>query len=50
MEKACSEITKDGHLMLDDNFMMNSFESLGEKSKPFKEYLTYMFGSYIAVQ
>ena len=43
MDKDFSEITKDGNLMLDDDFMMNIFESLVKKIKPFKEYLTCMF-------
>ena len=29
--------------MLDDDFIMNIFEPLAKKIKPFKEYLTYMF-------
>ena len=36
MYKAFSEITKDGNLMLDDDFMMNIFEPLAKKIKPFK--------------
>ena len=43
MDKAFAEITKDGNLMLDDDFMMNIFEPLAKKIKPFKEYFTYMF-------
>ena len=43
MDKAFAEITTDGNLMLDDDFMMNIFEPLAKKIKPFKEYLTYMF-------
>ena len=42
-DKAFAEITKDGNLMLDDDFMMNVFEKLAKKINPFKEYLTYMF-------
>ena len=36
MYKAFSEITKDGNLMLDDDFMMNIFEPFEEKINPFK--------------
>ena len=43
MDKAFAEITKDGNLKLDDDFMMNTFEPLAKKINPFKEYLTYMF-------
>ena len=43
MDKAFAEITKDGNLMLDDDFIMNIFEPLAKKIKPFKEYLTYIF-------
>ena len=43
MYKAFAGITKDGHLILDDDFMMNIFEPLEKKIKPLKEYLTYMF-------
>ena len=42
-DKDFAEITKDRNLMLDDDFMMNFFESLTNKIKPFKEYLTNMF-------
>ena len=41
--KAFAEITKEGNEMLYDDFMMNIFEPLAKKIKPFKEYLTYMF-------
>ena len=40
MEKAFAKITKDGNLMLDDDFMMNILKQLAKKIKPFKEYLT----------
>ena len=40
MDKAFVEITKDGHLMLDDDFMMKNFEPLAKKIKLFIEYLT----------
>ena len=43
MDKAFAEITKDGNLMLDDDFKMNIIEPLAKKIKPFKEYLNYMF-------
>ena len=43
MDNSFTEITKDGNLMLDDDFMMNVFETLAKKINPFKEYLTYMF-------
>ena len=43
MDKAFDKITKDGNLMLEDDFIMNIFEPLANKIKPFKEYLTYMF-------
>ena len=43
MDKDFAEFTKGRKLMLDDDFTMNIFESLAKKSKPFKEYLTYMF-------
>ena len=43
MDKAFSEITKDGNLMLVDDFMMNIFEPMAKKIKTFKEYLTYKF-------
>ena len=43
MDKAFYEINKDGILMLDDDFMMNIFEPLAKKIKPFKDYLTYIF-------
>ena len=43
MDKASDEITKDRNLMLDDKFIMKSFEPLAKKINPFKEYLTYMF-------
>ena len=43
MDKASTEITKDENLMLYDDFMMNIFEPLVKKIKPFKEYLTNMF-------
>ena len=36
MYKVFSEITKDGNLMLDDDFMMNIFEPFEEKINPFK--------------
>ena len=36
MDKAFSEITKEGNLMLDDDFVMNIFEPLAKKIKPFK--------------
>ena len=42
-DKAFAEITKDGNLMLDYDFMINIFEPLVKKINPFKEYLTYMF-------
>ena len=37
MYKAFAEITKAVNLMLDDDFMMNIFESLAKKIKSFKE-------------
>ena len=43
MDKASAEIIKDRKLMLDDEFMMNIFEPLAKKIKPFEDYLTYMF-------
>ena len=43
MDNAFAEITKDGNLMLDDDFMMNIFEPLANKIQPFKQYLNYMF-------
>ena len=43
MYKAFAEITKARNFMLDYDFMMNIFESLAKKIKPFKEDLTYMF-------
>ena len=43
MDKASAEITNDGKLMLDDDFIMDIFEPLADKIKPFKEYLTNMF-------
>ena len=42
-EEAFAEITKEGNLMLDDDFTMNIFELLAKKINPFKEYSTYMF-------
>ena len=50
MDKAFAEITKDGNLMLDDDFMMNIFEPLAKKIKPFKEYLLTCFRSDRAAQ
>ena len=43
MYKAFAETTKDRHLMLDYDFIMNIFEPLAKTIKLFKEYLTYMF-------
>ena len=43
MDKAFAKTTKDGNLVLDDDFMIKVFETLAKKIKPFKEYLTYMF-------
>ena len=37
MDKAFAEVTKDGNLMIDDDFMMNIFEPLAKKINPFKE-------------
>ena len=37
VDKAFAEITKDGNLMLDYDFMMNIFEPLAKKINPFKE-------------
>ena len=36
MNEAFAEITKDGNLVLDDDFMINIFEPLAKKIKPFK--------------
>ena len=36
MDKSFSKITKDGNLVLDDDFMMKSFEPLAKKINPFK--------------
>ena len=36
IEKAYAEITKDGNLMLDYDFMIDIFEPLAKKIKPFK--------------
>ena len=43
MDNAFAEITKDGNLMLDDDFMMKCFEPFAKKTNPFNEYSTYMF-------
>ena len=37
MERAFAEITKEGNLMLDEEFIMKSFETLAKKINPFKE-------------
>ena len=42
MDKAIADITEDGNLMLDDDFMMNILEPMMKEIKSFKEYLTYM--------
>ena len=36
MDKAFAEMTKDGNLMLDYDFMIDIFEPLAKKIKPFK--------------
>ena len=43
IDKAIAEITKDRNLMLYNDFIMNIFEPLAKKIKPFKKYLNYMF-------
>ena len=43
IDKNFAKTTKNGNLMLYDDFMMNIFELLAKKIKPLKEYLTYMF-------
>ena len=43
MENFFADITTECNLMLDDEFMIEMFELLAKKIKPFKEYLTYMF-------
>ena len=36
MDKAFAEMTKEGNLMLDYDFMIDIFEPLAKKIKPFK--------------
>jgi len=43
LDNAFGEIADEGHLLLDEDFMMGTFQPLVNKIAPFQQYLTYMF-------
>ena len=43
MKVAFLEVSEDGEMMLDEDFMMNIFKPIANKVKPFEDYLTMMF-------
>ena len=43
MEATFLEVSEDGEMMLDEDFMMNIFKPIANKVKPFEDYLTMMF-------